>query len=67
MLSIAAGADDLLVSLACDAQTSGGLLLCIPAARAAACLDELRAADHPASLIGELHAPDGPPMITLDG
>ena len=45
---------ELLASLACDAQTSGGLLLCVPAERAAACVDELRAAGLPAARIGEL-------------
>ncbi len=45
---------ELLASLACDAQTSGGLLLCVPADRAQACVDELRAADLPAARIGEL-------------
>ncbi|MBA2540433.1 MAG: selenide, water dikinase SelD, partial [Deltaproteobacteria bacterium] len=45
---------ELLASLACDAQTSGGLLLCVPADRAAACVDELRAAGLPAVQIGEL-------------
>lgn len=45
---------ELLASLACDAQTSGGLLLCTPADRARACVDELRAAGLPAATIGEL-------------
>lgn len=45
---------ELLASLACDAQTSGGLLLCVPAERAAACVTELRAAGLPAARIGEL-------------
>jgi selenide,water dikinase len=67
MLRLHVASDDLRVALACDAQTSGGLLLCVPAARAAACVDELRAADHPASLIGELRACAGSPTITLDG
>jgi selenide,water dikinase len=48
---------ELLASLACDAQTSGGLLLCLPADRADACVDELRAAGVPAARIGELLAP----------
>ncbi len=47
---------ELLASLACDAQTSGGLLLCVPSARAAACVDELRAAGLPAAAIGEITA-----------
>ncbi|MGN6109970.1 MAG: selenide, water dikinase SelD, partial [Kofleriaceae bacterium] len=41
-------------SLACDAQTSGGLLLCVPADRAPACVDELRAEGLDAARIGEL-------------
>ncbi len=45
---------ELLASLACDAQTSGGLLLCLPTDRASACVDELRAAGLPAARIGEL-------------
>ena len=48
---------ELALALACDAQTSGGLLLCVPADRAAACADELRAADHAAAIVGELRAP----------
>lgn len=57
-LQVDAEADDsereLLASLACDAQTSGGLLLCVPAERAPACVEELRAAGLPAAAIGEL-------------
>ena len=49
------GDRELAASLACDAQTSGGLLLCVPPARAAACVDELRAAGLPAARVGELH------------
>jgi selenide,water dikinase len=45
---------ELLASLACDAQTSGGLLLCVPAERAPACVDELRRAGLAAAQIGEL-------------
>jgi selenide, water dikinase len=58
------GDRELLASLACDAQTSGGLLLCLPAARADACVDELREAGLPAAKIGELHEAGGP-AITL--
>jgi selenide, water dikinase len=50
------GDRELIASLACDAQTSGGLLLCLPADRAAACVDELRAAGLPAARIGALAA-----------
>jgi selenide, water dikinase len=45
---------DLLASLACDAQTSGGLLLCIPAANAEACVVDLRTAGLPAARIGSI-------------
>lgn len=54
---------ELRASLACDAQTSGGLLLCLPAANAAACVESLRALGLPAAQVGELIA--GEPMITL--
>lgn len=47
---------ELLASLACDAQTSGGLLLCVPADRADACVAELCDAGLPAAAIGELCA-----------
>ncbi len=56
---------DLLASLACDAQTSGGLLLCVPAERAEPCVTELRAAGLPAARIGSLAAPGTGPRITL--
>ena len=59
---------ELLASLACDAQTSGGLLLCLPADRADACVAELRALGLPAAPIGELTAPPadgGAPGIEL--
>lgn len=56
---------DLLASLACDAQTSGGLLLCVPEPRADACVVELRAAGLPAARIGSLAAPGAGPHITL--
>jgi len=57
---------ELIATLACDAQTSGGLLLCVPAARAAACVDQLRALGLPAAEIGELGEPRaGTPPITL--
>jgi selenide,water dikinase len=58
------GDRELVASLACDAQTSGGLLLCISADRAGACVDELRAAGLPAAAIGTLSEPGGVP-ITL--
>ena len=53
---------ELRASLACDAQTSGGLLLCVPEPATAACVEELRALGLPAARIGELVADAG---ITL--
>jgi len=58
------GDRELLASLACDAQTSGGLILCIPAERAAVCVGELRAHGLPAVEIGVLHEARTP-AITL--
>ena len=58
------GTAEQLASLACDAQTSGGLILCEPADRASACVDELRADGLPAAVIGELIEP-GPSRIVL--
>ncbi len=45
---------ELRASIACDAQTSGGLVLCLPADRADACVAELRGAGLPAERIGEV-------------
>jgi selenide,water dikinase len=59
------GDREVLASLACDAQTSGGLLLCLPEARAAACVAELREHGLPAAAIGTLRARDASPPITL--
>ena len=59
------GERELRASLACDAQTSGGLLLCLPAERAAACVAELRAAGLPAEEIGRLREAGHGPAITL--
>ena len=53
------GERELLASLACDAQTSGGLLLCVPADRAEACVAELGA---PAAIVGWL-GEGGPPIM----
>lgn len=54
---------ELRASLASDAQTSGGLLLCVPASMAQRCVDELREAGLPAARIGSLT--DGAGKITL--
>src|SRR5262249_44590170 len=52
---------EILASLACDAQTSGGLLLCVPAGRAEACVEELRGQGLPAARIGSLAEPGAGP------
>jgi selenide, water dikinase len=56
---------ELLASLATDAQTSGGLLLCTPADQADACVAELRAAGLPAACIGSLGVQTKSASITL--
>jgi len=47
---------ELALTLACDAQTSGGLLLCVPASSAAACVADLRAQGLPGAVVGSLVA-----------
>jgi selenide, water dikinase len=59
------GHAEMLASLACDAQTSGGLLLCVPADRAAACVDELRAEQLPAAIVGELVEPGASRLVLV--
>lgn len=56
---------ELRASIACDAQTSGGLLLCVPADRAAACVAALRDLGLPAAQVGELVERTEAPPITL--
>lgn len=51
-------ARELTLTLVTDAQTSGGLLLCLPADHAAAAVAELEAQGLPAAHIGELRARD---------
>ena len=46
--------DEALTLLASDAQTSGGLLCCVPAEQAQALVEELRASGHEAAEVGEL-------------
>ncbi len=59
---------ELRVALACDAQTSGGLLLCVPAESADACVAELRGTGLPAAAIGRLIAAgEGGPTAILHG
>lgn len=56
---------ELRASLACDAQTSGGLLLCVPEPASRACVAELRAAGLAAAAIGILRAAAGGASIML--
>jgi selenide, water dikinase len=65
--SEAASERDLRVAIACDAQTSGGLLLCVPSQTAAACVAELRDLGLPAVAIGGLceSSLDQPGIVTL--
>jgi selenide,water dikinase len=51
--------DELLTLLAADAQTSGGLLLCVPAEKAADLTAELRDDGLAAATVGRLALPDG--------
>jgi selenide,water dikinase len=51
---------ELLTTLAADAQTSGGLLLCLPRLAAEQAVVELRQTGHSAALVGELVAPAAP-------
>jgi selenide,water dikinase len=64
-LRVADAADPILVALACDAQTSGGLLLCVEPTEAAALVAELCALGLPAARIGELRAPADPAEVGL--
>jgi selenide,water dikinase len=60
-----AGERELLASLACDAQTSGGLLLCVAVERATACVADLCAEGLPAAVVGKLGARGSGALITL--
>jgi selenide,water dikinase len=51
--------DEVTRTLLADAQTSGGLLICVPEARAAALVERLAATEHAAAVVGRVV--DGPP------
>lgn len=53
--------------LACDAQTSGGLLVALPEHAATAMVAELCGSGHPAAVIGSLTAAAPAPVVTLHG
>jgi selenide,water dikinase len=63
--AVAEGVDDALAWIACDAQTSGGLLVACPPPHAAALVAALGAVGSPAAVIGEVVARPGA-SITLD-
>jgi selenide,water dikinase len=56
---------ELALSIACDAQTSGGLLLCIPEAEAAACVAALVELGLPATRVGTLTGPGPVGTVTI--
>lgn len=62
---VADGVDEARAWIACDAQTSGGLLVSCPPADAAALVAALRATGSPAAVIGEVIGQPGA-TITLD-
>ncbi len=55
-----AGETEIRLQLAADAQTSGGLLMSLPAPRADAAVAELRDSGHAAARVGELRSPAAP-------
>ena len=58
-LTVGDGVDDALAWLACDAQTSGGLLIACPMDEALGLRDALRAEGAPAAVVGEVVAGAG--------
>jgi len=60
VVSIASGVEEALVNIAFDAETSGGLLIAIPASKAAALERELASRGQLAACIGECFAARGP-------
>lgn len=62
---VADGVDEARAWIACDAQTSGGLLVACPPEHAAALVAALRSAGSPAAVIGEVTGQPGA-TITLD-
>ena len=65
MTHLAADVDELRALLAFDAQTSGGLLLAVPAPRVAEAVERLTELGEPAYIVGRAVAPgpDGPRLI----
>jgi selenide,water dikinase len=68
-LSFVGEEDEALTLLCADAQTSGGLLCCVPVEAAQSMVDELRSTGHAAAIVGELRELDengGDWQCTLD-
>lgn len=63
MLEVGDGVDPLRVQLLADAQTSGGLLLCVPAAAAADLVADLRQSGHAAARVGTLVPGDNARLV----
>jgi len=64
-VSVRAGIDPALVTLGFEAETSGGLLICVPAARAKDLEAELGARDVLVARIGEVR-PRGPALVAFE-
>ena len=64
-VQVAAGLDQALVDISYDAETSGGLLIALPAANAARLEDELARRDVPVHRIGEVIPREGDSLVKL--
>jgi len=64
-VQVAAGLDQALVDISYDAETSGGLLIALPAANAARLEDELASRDVPVHRIGEVIPREGDSLVKL--
>lgn len=64
-VAVRAGLDPALVTLGFEAETSGGLLICVPSARARALETELAARDVLVARIGEVR-PRGPALVEFE-
>ena len=64
-VQVVAGLDQALVDISYDAETSGGLLIALPAANAARLEDELASRDVPVHRIGEVIPREGDSLVKL--
>lgn len=65
-LVVGEGVDPLLVDIACDAETSGGLLIAVSASRSAALRDELGRRSVLVSVVGRVEAATGVPRVRIE-